>query len=203
MRAIRLMSALAVACAIVGAGRIAHADWYWVGRSYTPYYERQHAYLSADAVGVGILGQTGRNAFLDPGGGVRLAFGGRIVPWFALEGVWQPTLHNLIVDSFGYPIGRIELHALTVDAKFYPSWQTRAQPWFALGVGGHFLGDGWNTIADGPGWHGDVGLDVWLSRWATFDLHAGYRGMDLIGNGPRNDTYVSLLEGGVGLAARF
>jgi hypothetical protein len=196
-----LLGALALAC-VMGVTRPARADWVWVQRHENP-YARTHFYLGIAGQGVAVVDQTGPRAFLSSGGGFDLFLGLRANRWVAIEAGWQPTFHNVEVDDFGRPVGRIGLQALTLDVKIFPV-HGRVQPYFSVGGGAYLMGDNFDVFAEGPGFQIGGGIDFWLSRWGSLGLRVQYRGVDMIDYDPANDdTFLSMIVAGVDFTARF
>ncbi len=198
----KIILAVVAFVGLVGAARPAHADWVWVNRWYNP-YARPHFYMGIEGVGVAVLNETGPRAFLDHGGGFNLFLGGRLNRWAALEFGWQATFHNPELDVWGRPIDRVGLQALTMDFKFYPV-HGRVQPYVSGGMGLYMMGDSFDVFAEGPGFQVGGGIDFWLSRWASLGLRVQYRGVDMVDYDPANDdTFISMITGGVDFTGRF
>jgi hypothetical protein len=188
---------------LAGFAETARAQEYYYPPPPPNPYVRPHFYLGAEAVGVVVLNETGPRAFLNNGGGFYFFIGGRLSRHAALELGWQPTFHSDQVNIFDHPVKLIGLQALTLDLKIL-FLRGPVQPYFTIGAGAYLLGDTLSVFAEGGGYQIGGGIDFWLGYHVSLGLKVQYRGVGLVDyDANKDNTYLSLLTGAVGLTIRF
>jgi len=168
-------------------------------------FERRHAYLGAQAVFFGRLGETAERDYLGSGGGFEITLGGRVHRRVALELNWLSSFQS---DRSGLYPGNAHvmvINGVTFDTRIFFLTRGRFQPYATVGGGAYILGKGFASYEGvGPGFEGGGGIDFWLSKHVTLGLNAKYRGIGLINAGPLNeDNYISVITLGGDVTARF
>lgn len=189
-----VLSALLTA-PIVGEIASAEAQPYY--RPYRPAYGRRaawgfrhrpHLYIGGELMGYAVAAQVSdySDGYLGHGGGGGLFIGGRLNPFFSIEGNWMITYHDETFEERDRTIidlDAIYLMSLTVDGKIHIPTMGPLEPYFQAGIGYAFIGatyavgSGDSVFANGAAFHLGGGLDYWLGPWFTLGGRILYRGL--------------------------
>lgn len=169
---------------------------------------RPHAYVGGQLSGLIVVSQVTDyiNGYLGHGGGVGLFVGGRLSPYFSLEGNWLMTWHNNTYQELGgttvVDLDALYLMGFTVDGKIHIPTRGPIEPFFQAGVGWSFVGATYSTgsgdsvFASGPMFEAGAGLDLWLGPWFSVGGRVLYRGY-YFGEPSvdRGDTFANFVNG--------
>jgi hypothetical protein len=210
MLKIKALGAVMTFCLLAGAFA-SDADAY---RRYGPerrarwgYRHRPHMYAGGQLMGYGIATQVTdyRTGYLGHGGGGGLFLGGRISPYFSLEGNWMMTFHDETFETVNttvIDIDAIYLMSFTLDGKVHIPTFGPLEPYFQGGLGYALVGATYNAgtgdsvFANGLAVHLGGGVDFWANPWLSFGGRLLYRGIYLAEpNYDGGQTYDNFVNG--------
>ncbi len=168
-------------------------------------YARDHFYLGAEAVFIGVAHETAQREFLRSAGGFDISVGGRVHRRLAIELNWMSTFHEDRTTLFRGSAEALMLNAVTLDFKIFVWYRGRVQPYVAVGGGAYFLGKGYTNLDTlGPGFEAGGGIDFWLWRHLSLGVKAQYRGIGMLDYKVfHEESYISAVTLGGDLTARF